>query len=136
MIDAVAYSSGLMSQSFWFLEFKKAVRLRQEGLNYDEIKKKCVEENLFGAAKEKTYRIYFVDGNGEKVSNEHLYVADKKDKDTVKRVFRLRFSFKNKKYSKAQKYYLVAYDDNNELEVLRYEIIMDIAFADDFDFGF
>ena len=46
------YSAGLMSQSFWFLEFKKAVRLRQEGLGYDEIKKKCVEENLFGAAKE------------------------------------------------------------------------------------
>ena len=46
------YSAGLMSQSFWFLEFKKAVRLRQEGLSYDEIKKKCVEENLFGAAKE------------------------------------------------------------------------------------
>lgn len=85
--------------------------------------------------KETTYRIYFVDGNGEKISNEHLYVADKKDKDTVKRVFRLRFSFKNKKYSKAQKYYLVAYDDNNALEVLRHEIIMDIAFADDFGFG-
>ena len=46
------------------------------------------------------------------------------------------FSFKNKKYSKAQKYYLVAYDDNNALEVLRHEIIMDIAFADEFDFGF
>lgn len=46
------YSAGLMSQSFWFLEFKKAVRLRQEGLDYDTIKKKCVEENLFGAAKE------------------------------------------------------------------------------------
>lgn len=84
--------------------------------------------------KETTYRIYFVDGNGEKISNEHLYIADKKDKDTVKRVFRLRFSFKNKKYSKAQKYYLVAYDDNNALEVLRHEIIMDIAFADDFGF--
>lgn len=86
--------------------------------------------------KETTYRIYFVDGNGEKISNEHLYVADKKDKDTVKRVFRLRFSFKNKKYSKNQKYYLVACDENNSLEVLRHEIVMDIVFADDFGFGF
>lgn len=51
-MDNRVYSAGLMSQSFWFLEFKKAVRLRQEGLSYDEIKKKCVEENLFGAAKE------------------------------------------------------------------------------------
>lgn len=46
------YSAGLMAQSFWFLEFKKAVSLRQEGMVYDDIKKKCVEENLFGAAKE------------------------------------------------------------------------------------
>lgn len=46
------YSAGLMSQSFWFLEFKKAVKMRQEGMTYDDIKKKCVEENLFGAAKE------------------------------------------------------------------------------------
>lgn len=84
--------------------------------------------------KETTYRICFVDDNGEKISNEHLYIADKKDEDTVNRVFRLRFSFKNKKYSKNQKYYLVAYDDNNSLEVLRHEVIMDIAFADDFGF--
>lgn len=34
------------------------------------------------------------------------------------------------------KNYLVVYDDNKTLEVLRHEIIMDIAFADDFDFGF
>lgn len=46
------YSAGLMSQSFWFLEFKKVVKLRQEGMAYDDIKNKCVEENLFGAAKE------------------------------------------------------------------------------------
>lgn len=91
-------------------------------------------EAVSDVVKETTYRIYFINDNGEKISNEHLYVADKKDKDTVKRVFRLRFSFKNKKYSKAQKYYLVAYDANNALEVLRHEIIMDIAFADDFGF--
>ena len=32
------YSAGLMSQSFWFLEFKKVVRLRQEGLAYEDIR--------------------------------------------------------------------------------------------------
>lgn len=91
-------------------------------------------EAVSDMVKETTYRIYFVDDTGEKISNEHLYVADKKDPDTVKRVFRLRFSFKNKKYGKNQKYYLVAYDDNNSLEVLRHEVVMDIAFADDFGF--
>lgn len=96
-----------------------------------------VQTEAVGAiVKETTYRIYFVDSNGEKISNEHLYVADKKDEDTVKRVFRLRFSFKNKKYDKSQKYYLVAHDDKNALEVLRHEVMMDIAFADDFGFGF
>ena len=46
------YSAGLMSQSFWFLEFKKALKLRKGGLAYEEIKKKCVGENLFGVGKE------------------------------------------------------------------------------------
>lgn len=52
MIGTITYSAGLMSQSFWFLEFKRVVRLRQEGMAYDDIKKKCMEENLFGAARE------------------------------------------------------------------------------------
>ena len=51
-MECKKYSAGLMSQSFWFLEFKKVVKLRQECMTYDDIKKKCVEENLFGAAKE------------------------------------------------------------------------------------
>ena len=43
----LTYRAGLMSQSFWFHEFKMAVKLRYEGLDYDSIKKKCIEENLF-----------------------------------------------------------------------------------------
>ncbi len=46
------YSSGLMSQSFWFVEFKNVVKLRSKGMEYADIKKKCIEENIFGAAKE------------------------------------------------------------------------------------
>ena len=69
--------------------------------------------------KETSYRVYFISDNNEKISNENIVIADKKDKDTTKRMFRLRFNFKNKKY---------------DIEVLRHEIIMDIAFADDFGF--
>ena len=43
------YNAGLMSQSFWFIEFKKIVQLYHEGNDYDEIKRQCLEENLFGA---------------------------------------------------------------------------------------
>lgn len=84
--------------------------------------------------KEATYRIYFISDDNEKISNENIYVADKKDADATKRVFRMKFSFKNKKYTKDRKYYLVAFDDKNDIEVLRHEIVMDIAFADDFGF--
>ena len=93
-------------------------------------------EPVSDVVKETTYRIYFVSENNERISNENICIADKKDKDTMKRMFRFRFSFKNKQYNKSQKYYLVAFDDKNDIEVLRHEIIMDIAFADDFGFGF
>ena len=43
------YNAGLMSQSFWFVEFKKIVVLYKNGADYDEIKRQCIEENLFGA---------------------------------------------------------------------------------------
>ena len=46
------YSAGLMSQSCWFIEFKKIVRLIAESKAEDEIKRECLENNLLGAAKE------------------------------------------------------------------------------------
>ena len=32
------------------------------------------------------------------------------------------------------KYYLVAYDESNDVEVFRQEVIMDLAFSDNFGF--
>lgn len=93
-------------------------------------------EPVGDVVKETSYRLCFISDDNEKISNENIYVADNKSRNTTDRVFRLRFSFKNRKYDRSRKYYLVAYDDKNNLEVLRHEIIMDIAFADDFDFGF
>ncbi len=51
MIDD-KYSAGLVSQSFWFVEFKKVIKLISDGKTDEEIKKLCIDENLFGAAKE------------------------------------------------------------------------------------
>lgn len=78
--------------------------------------------------KSTTYRLYFISDNNEKISNENIYVADKRDEDVQKRLFRMRFTFKNKKYDKDRKYYLVAYDGSNEAEVLRHEVVMDLVF--------
>lgn len=53
------YSSGLVAQSFWFIEMKKIIKLLSEGKSEQEIRKICIEENLFGAAKEyRAKRIY------------------------------------------------------------------------------
>ena len=83
-----------------------------------------------------TYKLYFISEDNEKISNENIYVADSRETDASKRIFRMRFTFKNKKYDKDKQYYLVAYDDTTGLESFRHPVIMDLAFADDFGFGF
>lgn len=49
------YSSGLVSESFWFIEFKQFIKLRADGESWEEIKRRCLEENLLGISKE--YRV-------------------------------------------------------------------------------
>lgn len=94
-------------------------------------------EPVSDVVKGTTYKLYFLtEDNGnhsiERISNENIYVADKRDEDVQKRLFRMRFTFKNKKYDKRKKYYLAAYDESNDAEVFRYEVIMDVAFANEF----
>lgn len=86
--------------------------------------------------KEAKYRIFFLSEDNEKISNENSYVADSREENAQKRIFRMRFTFKNKKYDKDKQYYLVVYDEESGLEQWRQPVIMDIAFADDFGFGF
>ena len=58
MIEEI-YSAGLVSQSFWFIEMKKLIKLIYDGKSEKDIKALCIEENLFGAAKEyRAKRIY------------------------------------------------------------------------------
>jgi len=53
------YSAGLVSQSFWFVEIKKIIKLVNDGMTEDEIKNLCIDENLFGTMKEyRAKRIY------------------------------------------------------------------------------
>lgn len=92
-------------------------------------------EPVSDVVKATTFRLYFVSEDGEKISNENLYIADNRDAASQNRIFRMRFTFKNKKYDKDKHYYLVAYDDSNDLEVFRHAVVMDLAFADDFGFG-
>ena len=82
-----------------------------------------------------TFRLYFISEANDKISNENIYVADKRDADAQKRIFRMRFTFKNKKYDKDKPYYLVASDDASGVEAFRHAVVMDLPFANDFGFG-
>ena len=105
-------------------------KITNNAINLDFIQSEAVNE-LY---KETRYKVFFISDRDERISNENNYVADKKEEDASKRVFRLKFTFKNKQYDKNQKYYLVAYDETNDLEIIRHEVKMDMAFGDDFGF--
>ena len=94
------------------------------------------EDAVSDTVKAAKYRIFFLSEDNEKISNENSYVADSREENAQKRIFRMRFTFKNKKYDKDKQYYLVVYDEESGLEQWRQPVIMDIAFADDFGFGF
>ena len=91
-------------------------------------------EAISDVIKEATYKVFFSSEDGETISNENFIIADRTDSDAVHRLFKLRFNLKNKTYSKSSKYYLVAVDDSNNMEVLRSEVTLDIAFAGNFGF--
>jgi uncharacterized protein (TIGR02687 family) len=82
------------------------------------------------------YMLYFMSEDNEKISNDNTYVADNRDEDPQNRIFRMQFTFKNKKYDKSKQYYLVVFDETNNLEIWRHPVIMDLAFSDDFGFVF
>lgn len=91
-------------------------------------------EPVSDTVKETTYRMVFLSEDDERISNENIYVADSREPDSAKRIFRMRFNFKNQKYNKNKQYYLVVTDDNTGLEQFRHPVIVDITFADDFGF--
>lgn len=69
--------------------------------------------------------------NGE-ISNEVSHFADSRETDADKKIFRMEFGFKDKKYDKDKIYYLVVFDESTGKESLRHSMIMDLAFVDEF----
>lgn len=95
-------------------------------------------EPVSDTVKSTRFRIYFIAEDGlyrERITNEEIMTADSRSEEPAKRIARLRFTFKNKRYDPSKHYYLVAYDEKNDLEAFRQEVVIDIAFADDFGFG-
>ena len=93
-------------------------------------------EPVSDVVKAATYRLFFISDDNERISNENSCIADSRDQDASKRIFRMKFQFKEKKYDKDKQYFFVICDDATGLEVFRHPVIMDMAFADDYGFGF
>ena len=93
-------------------------------------------EPVSDVVKAATYRLFFVSEDNERISNENSYIADSREQDAQKRIFRMKFQFKDKKYDKNKQYFFVIYDDATGLEVFRHPVIMDLAFSDDYGFSF
>jgi len=79
-------------------------------------------------------KLFFEDEDGEKISNEVIIHANKIVDSAEDREFKEKFTLRNKKYSKSKKYYLVMKNMENDVEIDRYEFMIDIAFSDDFVF--
>ena len=78
------------------------------------------------------YKIFFISEDNEKISNEISFFADSRETDTQKRIFHMKFQFKDKRYDKDKKYYLVVLDESTGEESFRHMVIMDLVFEDVF----
>ncbi len=92
------------------------------------------QEPVSDIIKSATYKIAFIDKYGELISNEEIYVAKSKSKDSSDRIFNLKFRLRNKKYRRDEEYYFTITDKETGIEIHRQQVIIDIAFADDFGF--
>lgn len=72
----------------------------------------------------------FLSDDGEHISNENIYVADSREPDSARRMFRMRFHFKNRRYDPNKQYYLVVTDDETGIEQFRHPVIVDSTFAE------
>ncbi|GMA47337.1 hypothetical protein GCM10025854_15870 [Tetragenococcus muriaticus] len=65
--------------------------------------KQAVDENYASVS----YRLYFEDEQGERISNEVNYVANSKDTNANRRFSKFDFEFVNRKYTVEETYYLI-----------------------------
>ena len=80
------YSSGIISESFWFVEFKKFLKLKYDGKSWEDIKELCLKENLLGISKGyRAKRIYgYLKNRIETIEDGMIYIFVNADLSTQK----------------------------------------------------
>lgn len=81
-------------------------------------------------------KLYFVDEDGQRVSNENIIIADSISTQPSERTFREKFVFKSMEYDKRKTYYLILEDEEEQVESVyeRYPFTIDIAFSNEYGF--
>ncbi len=93
------------------------------------------KEPVGGNREAASYLLYFVDSNGQKVSDTCKIIADKTSDNAQERTFRCNFNLRSQKYSNRETYYLVIADESGLQAPIKEEFQIDIAFAvDEFNF--
>jgi hypothetical protein len=78
------------------------------------------------------YTLHFTDDEGVPISDTQTVIADRTSANASERVFRVRFTLKQRQFNRNTIYRLVIANDTDAPEEVEFRI--DIAFADDFGF--
>lgn len=81
-------------------------------------------------------KAYFVDEEGNRISNENIIIADSRSDDFARRTFKEKFTLKSGNYDKTKPYYLVLIDEKDKVgDVIdKIEFSIDLIFQNDFGF--
>jgi hypothetical protein len=76
-------------------------------------------------------KTFFADGEGNRISNENIIIADSASREPAGRAYREKFTLRNMQYDKKQTYYLVLQDDDDmvEHEIMRIPYTIDLVFG-------
>ncbi|WP_352420855.1 BREX-1 system phosphatase PglZ type A [Proteiniborus sp.] len=81
-------------------------------------------------------KLYFVDEEDNRISNENIIIADSRSSKPQERSFREKFTLKDQAYDKGKKYYLVMEDEDETVEKVydKVPFMIDLAIINDFGF--
>jgi uncharacterized protein (TIGR02687 family) len=79
-------------------------------------------------------KLYFVDEEGNRISNENIIIADSRSKNPENRTYREKFTLRDMAYDKNKEYYLILEDEDEAVEKIyeRIPFTIDLLFSDDF----
>ncbi len=133
IIPVIHVKSKVGSKNQEFVELNP-ILLNNRITNLSTILTFAQKENISSRILPLEAKLYFEDEDGEKISNEVIIYANKNVDSAKDREFKEKFTLRNRTYSKSGKYYLVMKNMENDVEINRWEFIIDIAILDDFEF--